>query len=56
MIETFLCSHCGRPHPIYARYEMDGSLLCPDCLEEHTVICSHCGQRIWSSDNAGDGN
>ena len=56
MIETFLCSHCGRPHPISARYEMDGSSLCPDCLEEHTVICSHCGQRIWSSDNAGDGN
>lgn len=56
MIETFLCSHCGRPHPISARYEMDGSSLCPDCLEEHTVICSHCGQRIWASDNAGDGN
>lgn len=35
---------------------MDDSPLCPDCLEEHTVICSHCGQRIWASDNAGDSN
>lgn len=56
MIETFLCSHCGRLHPISDRHEMDGSPLCPDCLEEQTVICSHCGQRIWASDNAGDGS
>ena len=56
MIETFLCSHCGRLHPISARYEMEGSPLCPDCLEERTVICSHCGQRIWVFDNAGDGS
>lgn len=56
MTETFLCAHCGRPHPISTRHEMDGRDLCPDCLEEQTVICSHCGQRIWASDNAGDGS
>ncbi len=31
----------------------DGEILCEDCLDERTVVCSHCGERIWNDDNAG---
>ena len=28
--------------------------ICESCADEETVICSHCGERIWRDDNAGD--
>ncbi len=52
--ETFTCSICGTTHPLSELYEMDESLLCPACLTAHTVVCHHCGRRIWRDDDAGD--
>lgn len=48
------CAHCGAE--IYGDdyTEFDGEVLCPNCLEHETLICEHCGERIWCSDNAGD--
>lgn len=48
-----ICELCG--------CEIDGDvfafceqILCEDCFREHTVECSHCGERIWSDDNNGN--
>ena len=30
--------------------------LCERCANEEAVICSHCGERIYRDDNAGDEN
>ena len=53
MPETFLCSNCGREHPISQRITFDGKELCPDCLAAYTTLCRECGRRIWYTDNAG---
>ena len=36
-----VCSCCG------ATIETD------DCYHSETVVCEHCGDRIWANDNAG---
>ena len=36
--------------------QFDGQELCAECLEENTVLCRHCGERIWTGDNAGTDN
>lgn len=46
MSEPFTCSHCGTSLPLSELCDFDGNLLCPDCLEELTVVCNHCGQRF----------
>jgi hypothetical protein len=28
--------------------------FCPDCLDEETILCHHCGTRLWNDDNYGD--
>lgn len=48
------CDSCGRVPSEDALISFDGQLLCPACLEQTTVLCSHCGSRIWSEENAGD--
>ena len=53
MSETFLCSSCGREHPICQRITFDGKALCPNCLAERTTLCRVCGERILREDNAG---
>jgi hypothetical protein len=35
---------------------VDDQDLCPECSEELTGICSCCGERIWTENNAGDSN
>ena len=52
--KTFACEICGRQHPITRRTSFDGQNLCPQCLEEETLICAHCGKRIWKDDNSGN--
>lgn len=54
MQEYELCDACGQPHAESKLAEFDGQFLCPGCLEERTLICSHCGVRIWRDENAGD--
>lgn len=53
-METFVCDRCACEYPISARQEFREHDLCPSCLDEYTSICSHCGERIWTSDDAGD--
>ena len=53
MSETFLCSNCGRGHPISQQITFDGTELCPDCLAECTTLCRVCGEQILLENNAG---
>lgn len=52
--KVYHCSRCG----VEIRSEdvtvFDGEELCPSCLERETVLCEHCGDRIWRDDNAGN--
>ncbi|WP_312939717.1 amidoligase family protein [Oscillibacter sp.] len=56
MMDTFTCDHCGAEFPIGKQTVFDEQALCPDCLDELTVICDRCGERIWSDDSEGDSN
>ncbi|MDO5311021.1 MAG: hypothetical protein Q4E94_03860, partial [Clostridia bacterium] len=31
-------------------------ILCSSCLDNPATICNCCGERIWRSDDEGDGN
>lgn len=53
MKEMRACSVCGSLHPVA---ELDDTYLCETCLHTETVRCQRCGERIWTDDNAGDGN
>ena len=53
-MKTENCDSCGHPYPEEQLIEFDGQLLCPSCLESATLICAHCGTRIWKDENAGD--
>ena len=47
------CSFCDEVYMEEKLVELDGKRLCPDCLSRETIVCSHCGERIWSVDNQG---
>lgn len=49
-----ICESCGHAYPPGELIYFDGSLLCPDCLDDSTLICTECGDRIWRDANAGD--
>ena len=51
---TFICACCHEEYPLSQCQEVGGACVCPRCLEDETVVCSSCGERIWSGDNAGD--
>lgn len=53
MTETFICDICGNEHPVKSRTLFDNQALCPSCLDEHTVLCTHCEKRIWKDHNSG---
>lgn len=53
-MKTENCDSCGHSYPEGQLIEFDGQLLCPSCLESATLICAHCGTRIWKDENAGD--
>jgi len=53
MDNTFTCEICGSVHPMSECTEFANQNLCPHCLEEHTLVCTRCGERIWREDNAG---
>ena len=53
MEEQKSCAICGRACATEEVRSFDGRLLCPECLEEQTVLCCCCGVRIWRADNAG---
>lgn len=50
------CTQCEKAYDPDKLIEFDGKLWCSECIEEETTVCSHCGERIWKYDNAGDSN
>lgn len=53
MKELHHCDLCGQELPLDRLYHFDGHDLCESCLDENTVICRHCGDRLWTRNNAG---
>ena len=51
---TFICACCHVEYPLTQCHEIDGETVCPHCLEEETVVCSSCGERICNDNNAGN--
>lgn len=56
MRELEPCGVCQVPHKAEEMVEFNDMLICRSCLETETVICSRCGERIWSDDDEGDEN
>lgn len=54
MEEKIYCSHCGAVIDTDDYEELDGQIVCSDCVENHTTVCDCCGERIWSEDAEGD--
>ena len=54
MEEKIYCSHCGELIDMDDYGELDGEILCSDCLDDYTTVCDCCGARIWSEDAEGD--
>lgn len=50
--EKRICEQCGEEiHGEVKKF--DGKTLCEYCFDAETVVCQHCGTRIWRVDNAG---
>ena len=54
MEEKIYCSHCGELIDMDDYGELDGEILCSDCLDDYTTVCDCCSARIWSEDAEGD--
>ena len=52
MSEKIVCSHCGEKFDEEDMTCFDGDMLCDDCLDELTVVCERCGERILAEDAA----
>ena len=48
------CGVCHALHPLEELRSFDDTLICPDCLEDSTVVCGRCGERIWREDDVGN--
>ena len=40
------CGVCHALHPLEELRSFDDTLICPDCLEDSTVVCGRCGERL----------
>lgn len=54
MKEEKTCSSCGAEYPAEQLIQFGDAMLCRTCLNRETVVCYHCGKRIWLDDNCGD--
>ena len=52
--ERFVCSECGEEFEQEELTAFAGALLCRNCLEEATITCRCCGERMWISDAIDD--
>ena len=50
MKERFVCTECGHELERGQLTAFDNAMLCPSCLENLTVTCRCCGDRIWRED------
>lgn len=53
MKEERKCARCGAVHPEAELIWFEDERYCPDCIREISVVCIHCGKRIWRTDNSG---
>ena len=51
MENTCRCEMCRGTFRREDLFEFDDTLLCEDCLTDHTLICERCGERIWADDS-----
>ena len=42
------CGCCGKEISSDDVRYFDGEVLCVNCLNSYTTLCSHCGERIWN--------
>lgn len=42
------CKYCGKVLKEVEQYEHDGKVMCEACLNSMTLVCAHCGERIWN--------
>lgn len=54
MKEEKTCSGCGAVHPAEQLTQFGDAMLCRTCINTETVVCSHCGVRVWNDNNYGD--
>ena len=54
MEEKIYCSHCGILIDDDDYDEINGQLVCSDCISRYTTTCERCGATIWDSDAYGD--
>lgn len=54
MSKSFICPVCDLEHPVEDGVEFREQLICRSCLEESTMLCRECGERIRREENAGD--
>ena len=52
--EKTYCSHCGELIDTDDYELINGSIVCSDCVEMHTVVCNHCNERIFISASVQD--
>ena len=52
MNRKIVCTHCGDTFDADEMTSFGEEILCPDCLDELTVVCERCGIRIWAEDAA----
>ena len=53
MSERITCGICGCEIEDDNYTVFDGVILCENCLDRQTSICSECDARIWNDDNMG---
>lgn len=49
-----ICSHCGAVIDDDDYEEVNGQVVCSDCISRYTTTCERCGAIIWDSDVFGD--
>ena len=54
MEEKIYCSHCGAVIDTDDYEEINGQIVCSDCIENYTTTCDRCGAIVWDSDAYGD--
>ena len=54
MGKTKLCEHCGMEIELADGEYFAGKFHCRRCLEELTIVCEDCGERIWREDSIED--
>ena len=50
-MNTLHCHHCHCELEYDEAVEFMGEYYCSDCLDDITVVCARCGQRVFNGDS-----